>query len=97
MSGGTKGLRSEAFKGAPGVTINGRETDARATLAEVQPKREYQVRVTYQNVHKIILPANSSEEACTHFRRLIEENCGPWEFDQIDARSMGFKAEEVLS
>lgn len=87
----------EAFKGAPGLAITGRETDGQATLAETQPKREFRVQVTFQHIHAVTLPADSSDEACTHFGRLIEENCGPWEFEQVDARPLSFKAEEVRS
>lgn len=92
-----KTVLHEAFKGAPGLIINGREIDGRATLAETQPRREFRVQVTFQNIHAVTLPADSSDEACTHFGRLIEEDCGPWEFEQIDARPLSFKAEEVRS
>src|SRR3954447_20754849 len=85
-------LHEHASAPGTGLSINTRETQASAVLADPQPAQAYRVRFSQNVQHEMRLPASDRSRAIQHANWLIAD-AGPMEFDMIDERVEGTFAE----
>ncbi len=92
-----KALFEEATKLPPGMRLIKRDADTKTELKTEVPVRQYDVDATYTVRFSIRVPANSSEEAQRHARRIYDAEPFPWEHGVCDDRIRWDTAVEVRS
>lgn len=92
-------LYEEATRLPPELSLVNRETSAQteADPALNGEATRYTVAATYSLDFEVDIPALDPQAAVRHVRRIYQENCGPFEFDQCGDRVDNFKAREVQS
>lgn len=90
-------LFEEVTKLPKGMRIVKRDADTKAELKTDVPARQYDVDATYTVRFSIRVPANSSEEAQLHARRIYDAEPLPWEHGVCDDRIRWDSAVEVRS
>ena len=88
-------LFEEATSLPPGMSIIKREAEAIAEPAKDLPIRQFRVSGVYSIDFAMTVPAANREEAERHAMRLYDENCGPFEFETVNARLGPFSAREM--
>ncbi len=89
-------LYEEATTPPSGMTIVKRETEANVELASDVAARTFRVDSTYRLDFSMTVPASDVFEAELHAKRLYEQNCGPYEFENANERVGPFTVREVL-
>lgn len=85
-------MLNPALPGLPGLTIDTREIEAEAELAESQPKTAYRVTFWHRLKFEMTVPASDRETALRHAEWLVDDT-GPLDYDLLEEGIDGFQAQ----